>query len=63
MDLSWNEWIVLYNEATREKHDFLFLDMYGPDNMRMRKGFDKALMYVDSKNEKSEKNILHDVRK
>ena len=56
MDLSWNEWIALYNEATKGKHDFLFLDMYGPDNIRMRKGFDKALMYFDEK-------ILHDVPK
>lgn len=62
MDLSWQEWIHLYNEATREKHDFLFLDMYGPDNMRMRKGFDKALMYFDDKNEKNEKGNLYDVR-
>lgn len=47
MDLSWPEWLNLYHEATRGKHDFMFLDMYGPDNMRMRKGFDKALMYLD----------------
>ncbi len=48
MDLSWDEWFQLYQEATRGKHDFMFLDMYGPDDMRMRKGFDKALMYLDS---------------
>lgn len=46
MDLRWEEWYELYREATSEKHDFLFIDMYGPEEYKMRKGFDKALMYV-----------------
>ena len=46
MDLGWDEWYELYREATNEKHDFLFIDMYGPDEYKMRKGFDKALLYV-----------------
>ena len=45
MDLSWDEWYSLYREATREKHDFLFIDMYGPEEYKMRKGFDRALFY------------------
>lgn len=45
MDLKWDEWIKLYNTATEGKHDFLFIDMYGPDEYRMRRGFDKALIY------------------
>lgn len=45
MDLKWDEWLALYNSATKEKHDFLFIDMYGPDEYRMRRGFDKALIY------------------
>lgn len=62
MDLSWEEWFTLYQEATRGKHDFMFLDMYGPDEFRMRKGFDKALMYFDEK--KDEKiDEVHDLRK
>ena len=56
MDLSWHEWLALYQEATRGKHDFMFLDMYGPDDMRMRKGFDKALMYFDDKDDGDAKN-------
>ncbi len=56
MDLTWEEWITLYREATREKHDFMFLDMYGPDDMRMRKGFDKALMYFDDQDIKHGKD-------
>jgi hypothetical protein len=46
MDLGWDEWYELYREATSEKHDFLFIDMYGPEEYKMRKGFDKALLYV-----------------
>ena len=63
MDLTWHEWLALYQEATRGKHDFLFLDMYGPDDMRMRKGFDKALMYFDDKDVGVDEDKLHDVRK
>ena len=59
MDLTWKEWLHLYQQATKEKHDFLFLDMYGPDEYRMRKGFDKALVFVDEKKD----GDLHDVRK
>jgi hypothetical protein len=46
MDLGWDEWYELYREATNEKHDFLFIDMYGPEEYKMRKGFDKALLYL-----------------
>lgn len=46
MDLNWDDWYALYMAATEEKHDFLFIDMYGPDNMKMRKCFDTALLYL-----------------
>ena len=46
MDLGWDQWYELYREATSEKHDFLFIDMYGPEEYKMRKGFDKALLYL-----------------
>jgi len=45
MDLTWDEWYTLYKEATSEKFSFLFIDMYGDDDLRMRKGFDKGLVY------------------
>lgn len=46
MDLKWDDWIDLYNAATEEKHDFLFIDMYGPEDFKMRKCFDTALLYM-----------------
>jgi hypothetical protein len=46
MGLSWKRWYHLYKEATREKYKFLFLDQYGPEEFAMRKGFDKALSYM-----------------
>jgi hypothetical protein len=46
MDLKWDDWIALYNAATEEKHDFLFIDMYGPEDFKMRKCFDTALLYM-----------------
>ena len=45
MDLTWDEWIEVYREATNEKHSFLFIDMYGDEDMRLRKGFDVGLVY------------------
>lgn len=45
MDLTWDEWLGLYKTATEGPHDFLFIDMYGPREFRLRKGFDKALVY------------------
>jgi hypothetical protein len=47
MDLSFKEWLHLYNQATDGPHDFLFIDMYGPEQYRMRKGFSKALVYSE----------------
>lgn len=58
MGLTWDEWLELYQEATEEDFDFLFIDMYGPKNIRMRKNFDKALVYLkrdrDSDDEREE---------
>lgn len=48
MDLSFKEWMHLYNLATDGPHDFLFIDMYGPEKYRMRKGFSKALVYTET---------------
>lgn len=45
MDLSWDEWYELYRAATKEKHDFLFIDLYGPPGYELRKGFDTALVF------------------
>jgi hypothetical protein len=45
MDLSFDEWFELYRFATQEKHDFLFLDYYAEDHLRMRRGFDQGLVY------------------
>ena len=46
MDLPWEEWINMYNTATQEKHDFLFIDMYAEDGYKMRKGLDTSLSYA-----------------
>lgn len=47
MDLNWDDWYAMYKEATKERHDFLFLDMYAADDSyRMRKGFDQALSFA-----------------
>lgn len=50
MDLSWVEWYELYKVATIGIHDFMFIDMYGMEGYKMRKGFDQALVYVDQTN-------------
>lgn len=47
MDLNFEEWFQLYQLATTEKHDFLFLDYYADDGMRMRRGFDQGLVYQE----------------
>ncbi len=54
MDLTWEEWLELYREATKEPHDFLFLDMYGPENMKMRKNLDKALLFLSDSDSDTE---------
>ena len=51
MDLPWDEWYELYRIATKGKHDFMFLDLYGEDNYRLRKGFDQGLIFLDENNE------------
>lgn len=51
MGLTWEEWLELYREATEEDFQFLFIDMYGPKNFRMRKNFDKALMFTQLNND------------
>jgi len=52
MGLSWDQWLELYQEATSEDFQFLFIDMYGPKNFRMRKNFDKALVFLPNNNER-----------
>jgi hypothetical protein len=47
MGLSWEEWYKLYRQATAEKYQFLFIDMYCDEKFAMRKGFDKALNYIE----------------
>lgn len=47
MGLTWDEWYEAYKEATKEPFNFLFLDNYGPKHMRIRRNFDKALLYVN----------------
>ncbi len=46
MGLTWEEWLDVYNTATAEKFSFLFLDMYCDESIRMRKGFNQALLYL-----------------
>lgn len=41
--LDWDEWLAVYNQATREKYNFLFIDMYGPPDARVRRNFNIKL--------------------
>jgi hypothetical protein len=41
--LTWEQWLKLYRHATAEKYHFMFLDLLGPDELKIRKDFDKVL--------------------
>lgn len=55
MGLNWDNWIKLYRQATHQKFNFLFIDMYcDDDRFAMRQGFDKALAYLELRDEDSD---------
>lgn len=39
----WDEWFSMYRTAVKEQYDFLFLDMYGAKDKRVRKNFNVLL--------------------
>lgn len=41
--LTWEQWLKLYHHATAEKYHFMFLDLLGPEELKIRKDFDKVL--------------------
>lgn len=46
--LDHDTWVNVYEYATKDKYDFLFIDMYGPENARVRKNFNVKLKYGES---------------
>ncbi len=47
MGLNFEDWLALYRQATKEKFNFLFIDMYCDEEFKMRKNFDTALNYKE----------------
>jgi hypothetical protein len=41
--LDWDTWLAVYRHATDQKYNFLFIDMYGPEDARVRKNFNKKI--------------------
>jgi hypothetical protein len=53
MGLQWKDWLELFFYATEEDFDFLFLNQYGPKELRMRKNFNKPLVFLPKNDEVS----------
>jgi len=57
MGMGHDQWVELYKHATNEKFDFLFIDMYGPQDIRIRKNFNKVLKLDEEHEEPPKKRI------
>ena len=40
---TWDDWFAMYKHATKELYSFLFIDMYGPKEKRVRRNFNHPL--------------------